>query len=356
MSIEKVNEVPFTLRRTQRSRISRYWAIMGFLFEIARDIHPHLKIVIDTMTLFGIIYSVRTGFTLFRLLVSGLRTHIWARIWSLNLKKLYGDWVVITGATDGIGKEYALEFARRGHSLVLVGRSEEKLATTKQELGRILNPTQIVTVVCDLNTADSETFQQVAREINGDNRNIGILVNNAGVMFESPNKFLDQPEDSLWQHVKVNMAGVLMITRAVLPGMVSRRRGLVINLSSIAGYRPLPLMGVYSASKKFVEYFSDSLEYEYSSYNIQVQTLTPSYIATKMTKWSNMLQQPGLVTPDARSFAKSAVATIGRSNHTTGYWAHGLQWFMYEWFTPDWLWSLSSWHLLRNIDSTKKAK
>ena len=175
-------------------------------------------------------------------------------------------------------------------------------------------------------------------------------------MHESPNRFLDQSEAGLWSHVRVNVAATLMITRAVLPLMVAKRRGLVINVASIAGYRPLPLMGVYSASKKFVEYFSATLEYEYKGFNIAVQTVTPSYIATKMTKWSRTLQSANLVTPDADRFARSAVATIGRSNQTTGYWAHGIQWFLYEWLTPDWLWSLSSWHLLRSIDSSEKAK
>jgi 17beta-estradiol 17-dehydrogenase / very-long-chain 3-oxoacyl-CoA reductase len=331
---------------------------MSFLFEIARDIHPQLKIIIDTMTLLGIIYSVKTGFQLFSTLMGGLRTHVWSRIWTLNLKKMYGDWVVITGATDGVGLSYAREFAKRGHSLILVGRNETKLNRVKQELSRHLNPNQIVTVVADFNDPESDAFKNLSTLINGNNRNIGILINNAGVMYDSPNKYLDQSEESVWQHVKVNIAGVLTITRAVLPGMVSRRRGLIINMSSIAGYKPLPLMGVYSASKKFVEYFSQTLEYEYgSSHNIHVQTLTPSYIATKMTKWSNLLQKPNFITPTADTFAKSAIATIGRSNNTTGYWSHGLQYFMYEWFTPDWLWSLSSMQLLRGIDSTScKAK
>jgi len=215
----------------------------------------------------------------------------------------------------------------------------------------------LVTIVADFSSADTEEYQNIAEQIRGQERNIGILVNNAGVMFESPNRFLDQSEDMTMQHVKVNMAGVLMMTRAVLPGMISRRRGLIINMSSIAGFKPLPLMGVYSASKKFVEYFSQTLEYEYGkSHNIHVQTLTPSYISTKMTKWSNVLQKPGFVTPNAQTFAKSAIATIGRTNNTTGYWSHGIQWFFYEWLTPDWLYSFSSWHFLRGIDSSKALK
>ena len=71
MSIEKVNEVPFTLRRRQRSRLGQYWATMGFIFQILRDIHPQLKILIDTMTLIGIVWSVRTGLSLFLTVCSG---------------------------------------------------------------------------------------------------------------------------------------------------------------------------------------------------------------------------------------------------------------------------------------------
>lgn len=177
MSFEKVNEVPFTLRRRQRSKLGQYWATMGFIFQILRDIHPQLKILIDTMTLIGIVWSVRTGLNLFLTVCggkyssssltsfffdtssfswTGFRTHVWSRLRSLNLKALYGEWVVITGATDGIGLEYAREFARRGHSLILIGRSESKLNKSKQELSRLINPNKIVTVILDFNQADAQ--------------------------------------------------------------------------------------------------------------------------------------------------------------------------------------------------------
>ena len=71
MSFEKVNEVPFTLRRRQRSKLGQYWATMGFIFQILRDIHPQLKILIDTMTLIGIVWSVRTGLNLFLTVCGG---------------------------------------------------------------------------------------------------------------------------------------------------------------------------------------------------------------------------------------------------------------------------------------------
>ena len=71
MSFEKVNEVPFTLRRRQRSTLGQYWATMGFIFQLLRDIHPNLKLTIDTMTLIGILWSVRTGLNLACTLFAG---------------------------------------------------------------------------------------------------------------------------------------------------------------------------------------------------------------------------------------------------------------------------------------------
>ena len=176
----------------------------------------------------------------------GFRTHFWSKIWKANLVKRYGKWAVITGATDGIGLEYARNFAKRGLSLILVGRSEQKLAKVKAELS---SHTQVITIVADLNNDDPSLYQRLSAEIESESRDVGILFNNAGVMYDSPNRYLDQPEDKVWQHVRVNIAAVLMMTRAVLPGMIKRRRGLIINMSSIAAYKPLPLMGVYSASK-----------------------------------------------------------------------------------------------------------
>ena len=244
MSIESVAEVVYKKKR--RSTLSRYWATMGFIFQIVRDIDPKVRVIIDTFTLLGLIYSTKFVCGLFLTAFNGFRVHIWSRVWKIDLKTRYGQWAVITGATDGVGLEYARTFAKRGLSLVLVARNEVKLARVKTELSALTN---VVTVVADLNSDDPTLYERISMEIDGNNRDIGILFNNAGVMYDSPNRFLDQPEDKVWQHVRVNIAAVLMMTRAVLPGMIKRRRGLVINMSSIAAYKPLPLMGVYSASK-----------------------------------------------------------------------------------------------------------
>jgi hypothetical protein len=79
----------------------------------------------------------------------------------------------------------------------------------------------------------------------------------------------------------------------------------------------------------------------------------PSYVATKLTSFSDLLQKPSIAFPSAQSFASNAIATIGRTNSTTGYWSHGLQHFLTDWFVPDWFYTLSSWHFLKSIDTSK---
>lgn len=285
-----------------------------------------------------------------------MRVHFWSRFWTLDLKKKYGEWVMITGATDGIGLSYAREFARRKHPLILLGRNKDKLDKVKIDLEKLLPADKIQLVLADLSTATPDTYKDIASQIRGMDRDIGILFNNAGVMLPSPNRFLDQPESSILQHASVNMSGLMMVTRCVLPGMVKRKRGLIINMSSLAAMHPMPAMGVYSASKKFVEYFSKSIEYEYSSFGIEVQTLIPSYIATKMVNWSKMLSSANVFTPDSDTFAKSAICTIGRTNETTGYWAHGIQYWYTSHFVSQAMWNLSCWFGLKSLDTSKRAR
>lgn len=264
---------------------------------------------------------------------------------------------MITGATDGIGLSYAKEFARRGHPLILHGRNQDKLNKAKAEVEKLgLKPDQILLVCADLSTATPETYKQIAETIKGMDRDIGILFNNAGVMLPSPNRFLDQPESSVLQHCSVNMSALMMITRCVLPGMCRRKRGLIINMSSMAAILPMPTMGAYSASKKFVEYFSHSLEYEYKSFGIEVQTLTPSYIATKMVNWSKVLSSANIITPSSETFAKSAICTIGRTNLTTGYWSHGIQHWFNSTFVSQWMWNISCWFGLKTLDNSRQSR
>jgi len=343
-------------RFAKRGYLAQRIAVMGYLFGLAKHIDPKIRYTMDISTLIGLIYIGKCSLSLFCSIVNGFRVHLFSRFWKLDLKSKYGQWVVITGATDGIGLEYAREFARRKHSLILLGRNEAKLQKVKDELKVLVQEKNIITIVIDFEKATIDDYKEVSDKIDSLKREIGILINNAGVMYSSPNKLLDQSKKDDWAQVTVNCAATVLITRACLSGMVRRRKGLIVNLSSTAAYRPLPLMGVYSASKKFVEYFSASLQTEYARDNIDVQIVVPNYISTKMTKWSNALQAKNFIFPDAKSFVDNAVATIGRTNNTAGYWSHDLQLFFYNWFVPSWAYNLSSWVFLKSIDNTKKSR
>ncbi|RWS15301.1 hydroxysteroid dehydrogenase-like protein 3 [Dinothrombium tinctorium] len=273
----------------------------------------------------------------------------------LDLVSHYGEYVVITGATDGIGLEFAKQFAAKGHSIVIIGRNPDKLVAAKSLISNFLNPgKKIISIQADFNETDIDVYRNIENQLQDIKDKIAILINNAGVLLEQPDLYLNLDENEVLSNVKVNIIAVLMMTKIVLPFMVSNKRGLVINMSSFAAYSFLPLTGVYSASKKFVEYFSQSLEYEYKSHNIDVLTLLPSYIATKMVRWSNFLSKPSLLFPSAEVFVKSAIATITRSSHTTGYWVHGLLYTSVYWFVPNWLYTIFSYNFIKHFNTSSK--
>lgn len=222
---------------------------MGYIFQIIRDLDPKFRMLIDTFTLLGLLYSGRFIYRFITASLVGFRTHVWSRVLPLDLSRKYGQWAVVTGATDGIGLEYATQLATKGLSIIIIGRNSTKLDSAREKIQTANPKIEVVTVQADLNRDDPAMYQQIAREISPQTRDIGILINNAGVMFQSPNRFLDQSEAEIWQHVRVNMLAVVMMTRVVLPSMVAKKRGLIVNMSSIAAYQPLPLMGLYSASK-----------------------------------------------------------------------------------------------------------
>ncbi|RWS22528.1 hydroxysteroid dehydrogenase-like protein 3 [Leptotrombidium deliense] len=252
------------------------------------------------------------------------KVFIWSRIFPINLVKRYGEFVVLTGGTDGIGFGLAKQFAKLGHSLVLVGRNPEKLEKTKETIETLLKPGKsVITIVADLSNLDSLTCQKMENSLYEIRDKIGLLVNNAGVFYERPDVFLKIAENDVDNIVKVNVAAVLKMTKIVLPFLVSNKRGIVVNVGSLAAINPTPLFNVYTASKKFLEYFTSALEYEYKNDKVEVQLLQPGIVLTRLADWSKY-KPSSLVCPTPDTYAISAIATIGRSNHTTGYWMHGV--------------------------------
>ncbi|KAG7515475.1 very-long-chain 3-oxoacyl-CoA reductase-like [Solea senegalensis] len=261
----------------------------------------------------------------------GLRNFVLSEIWHVDFRA-YGQWAVITGATSGIGKAYAHELARRGLDVVLVSRSEDKLQMVAKEIedhyGRKTRTIQV-----DF-TDGHRIYAVIAKALRG--LEIGILVNNVGMNYcDHLASFLDVPdmEQKITQVVNCNVLSVPQMTRLVLPDMIKRGTGLIINMSSLVGEHPQPLLSLYSATKIFVTYFSRCLHAEYQSKGITVQCVAPFMVSTDMT---HNIEVSSFV-KSASDFAREALNTVGHSSYTTGCLSHALQDAALTALVPEWL-------------------
>lgn len=240
-----------------------------------------------------------------------------------NVKK-FGEWAVVTGSTDGIGLAYAKDLAKKGLNIVLVSRNEEKLAQCSAEIKQASPNVQVKTVKADLSSTDPEMYKRIETELSG--LNIGILINNAGMSYPHA-QYLDKLDNKLVEDlININVVALTKLTKIVLPGMVAKSKGLIINVGSAAGIIPVgdPLYSVYSGTKAYVDFFSKSLSLEYKSKGIQVENQVPYFVTSKLSK----IRNASLFTPNPKSYAAAALGKIGYSASTVPYWAHAIQHFV----------------------------
>lgn len=169
-----------------------------------------------------------------------------------DLGQRYGAWAVVTGATDGIGRALALELARHGLHLVLVGRNPAKLSRVGREVQKAAPSCKVRSVVFDLAGDGLDMSQGVARVAAAvEGLDVGVLVNNAGATYPGA-AYFHEVEARVWEAVvRVNVEAATRITRAVVPAMATRRRGAVVNVGSGSSVvvPAFPLYAVYAASK-----------------------------------------------------------------------------------------------------------
>jgi 3-oxoacyl-[acyl-carrier protein] reductase len=194
------------------------------------------------------------------------------------MESLKGKNAIITGAGKGIGKAMAIALAQEGVNIGLMARTISDLQILAEELKQYGIKTAIATV----DVSDIENVNDAVTKVKSELGVIDILINNAGTASFGP--FLEL-EPSRWEEiVKVNLFGAYYTTRAVLPEMIERKTGDIINISSTAGKNGAAVTSAYSASKFGLIGMSESLMQEVRKHNIRVSTLLPSTIATDMAK------------------------------------------------------------------------
>ncbi|XP_004310011.1 PREDICTED: very-long-chain 3-oxoacyl-CoA reductase-like protein At1g24470 [Fragaria vesca subsp. vesca] len=258
-----------------------------------------------------------------------------------DLERSYGSWGLITGATDGIGKAFAYQLAKKGLNLVLVSRSSNKLESVSKEIQSHFPDVKIKTVAFDF-SSDEGLVKLVEEKIKG--LDVGILINNVGVTYPAASYF-HEVDEKVWMNIiRVNLEGTTRVTMAVVPGMLQRKRGAIVNLGSGAAVvvPSHPLYTIYAATKAYVDKLSTSLYMEYKEYGIDVQIQVPLYVATKMVSKVAAIERSSLFIPSADAYAEAAVKRIGYEARCTPFWAHSLQWWFAR-LVPDSL--LDAWRL-----------
>ncbi|XP_055385848.1 inactive hydroxysteroid dehydrogenase-like protein 1 isoform X2 [Condylostylus longicornis] len=249
-----------------------------------------------------------------------------------TLAEKFGSWAIVTGATDGIGKEYSRELAKRGINVILISRSSEKLVKTASEIEQEFK-VKTKWIQADFSEG-KKTFKHIKEKLRG--IPIGILVNNVGRMYDYPEELEKVSEKVLWDIININIGATTMMTRTIIGTLKSNRKGAIVNISSGSEVTPLPYMNVYSASKMYIKGFTLALQQELLDYNIVVQLVTPMYIVTKMNAYSSYVMKGGLLFPDARTYVRSLIFTLDKTPETTGYWSHGIQYALIK-LVPLWL-------------------
>ncbi|ODN04860.1 Very-long-chain 3-oxoacyl-CoA reductase [Orchesella cincta] len=232
-----------------------------------------------------------------------------------DLKKL-GSWAVVTGCTAGIGEAYSHALAKRGLNLVLMSRSKEKLEKIEREI-RELYQVQTKVIPVDF-TEGMEIYNGIEEELK--DLEIGTLINNVGMSYPFPEYFIDLPHGRKFYRdmLNCNMMSLTMMTAIVLPGMLQRKKGAVVNVGSLTSILDTPFMALYGASKAFVDKFTQDLALEHEEHGIIFQSLIPGYIVSNMSK----VKKSNFFVPTPEAFVEKAIQAVGLQSRTAVWLPH----------------------------------
>lgn len=216
---------------------------------------------------------------------------------------------LVTGASSGLGEEFARQLARERYDLVLVARREERLNAVAAE-AKSLGSANVHVIASDL--ARAESPWELHRQVTERGLEIDYLVNNAG--FGTNGLFHQLPLEREIEQINLNVTSLVALTGLLVPAMVKRRRGTIINVSSTGAFQPVPYMAVYGATKAFVLNFSEAIAHELRGSGVTVTALCPGLTRTEFQQVAGVNQEglPSFAWMDAKTVVAQALAAAKR--------------------------------------------
>lgn len=236
----------------------------------------------------------------------------------------------MTGASDGLGKEFALQLARAKFNIVLVSRTESKLVTLAEEITKQFPNVETKVLAMDFSRNADEDYKALGSLVS--ELDVSVLVNNVGQSHSIPVPFAQTPASEMADIITINCTGTLRVTQLLVPGMIQRRRGLILTMGSFGGLLPTPLLATYSGSKAFLQQWSTALGAELAPHGIEVELVQAYLITSAMSK----IRRASAAIPTPRAFVRAVLSKIGRHGgsstyaySSSPYWSHGLMaWFL----------------------------
>ena len=218
--------------------------------------------------------------------------------------------VLITGATDGLGKAAALLLAERGYRVFAAGRSTAKRA----QLDALAKEKKLPLETLEMDVCDDRSVQTAIASVYQKAGAIDVLINNAG--FVQVGAVEDLRLEDWRRQFETNFFGVIRVTQAVLPRMRERRKGRILMMSSVSGFVTPPTQGAYSASKYAIEALSNALRYELYAFGIHTILIQPGYIMTSIQSTAIDLAQPYQEKFKSGPYAKIYASYLGNATNT----------------------------------------
>lgn len=224
------------------------------------------------------------------------------------------SYAIVTGASAGLGKEFARLFAKDGHNLVLVARRKEELDALARELE---SAHSVKSLVIALDLSDRGAPKRIYDEVKAAGVDVEFLVNNAG--FGSNGSFAELDAGRELSMIDVNIASLVHLTRSFVADFVARGRGRILNIGSTAGFQPGPYMATYYATKAFVNSFSEALAFELKGTGVTVTLSCPGATATEFSAVAGnnntaLMKRAGL--GEASTVAQEAYAAMKQGKRT----------------------------------------